>query len=173
VPILEFFRTRLTFPGGTFFPDVQDDVFAAAELVDTYAPGLPIEQRYALACTPIDLEEHLFRGVFSEWLELLAAGKTVKFPRRLDGAGGLEELEETLKLITVYRWLALKFPEAFTDHARVEVLRREATEQTLAILRRNWGKQGMSRRECMHCGRALLPSTPYRTCRECYTEGFM
>jgi ATP-dependent RNA helicase SUPV3L1/SUV3 len=172
VPILDFFRTRLTFPGGTFFPDVQDDVLAAAELVDTYAPSLPVEQRYALACAPIDLEEHLFRSVFSEWLELLAAGQTVNFPRRLDGSGGLEQLEETLKLITIYRWLALKFPDAFTDLARVEILRREATEQTQAILRRNWGKQGMSRRECAHCGRALLPSSPYRTCRECYSEGF-
>jgi ATP-dependent RNA helicase SUPV3L1/SUV3 len=172
VPILEFFRTRLTFPGGTFFPDVQDDVFAAAELVDTYAPTLPVEVRYALACTPIDLEEHLFRSVFSEWLEFLAAGKAVTFPRRIDGSGGLDGLEEMLKLITVYRWLALKFPEAFTDLAHVEELRREATEQIQSILRRNWGKQGMTRRECLHCGRALLPSSPYRTCRECYNDGF-
>lgn len=172
VPILEFFRTRLTFPGGTFFPDVQDDVFAAAALVDTFAFTLSVESRYALACTPIDLEEHLFRSVFSEWLEMLAAGKSVHFPRRLDGNGGLEALEETLKLITIYRWLALKFPETFTDSERVETLRREATEQTLAILRRNWGKQGMSRRECVQCGRALLPSSAYRTCRECHTEGF-
>jgi ATP-dependent RNA helicase SUPV3L1/SUV3 len=171
-PILEFFRTRLTFPAGTFFPDVQEDVLAAAELVDTYAPTLPVEQRYALACTPIDLDEHLFRSVFSEWLELLAAGKAVNFPRRLDGGGGLEELEETLKLITVYRWLALKFPAAFTDGARVEDLRRQVTEQTQTILRRNWGKQGLQRRECAHCGRALLPSSPYRTCRECHAEGF-
>ena len=170
-PILEFFRTRLTFPGGTFFPDVQDDVIAAAEVVDTFAPTLPVEQRYALACTPIDLEEHLFRSVFSEWLELLAAGKTVNFPRRLDGSGGLEALEETLKLITVYRWLALKFPTAFSDLARVELMRREATEQTQAILRRNWGQQGLSRRECVHCGRALLPSTSHRTCRECHVAG--
>jgi len=172
VPILEFFRTRLTFPGGTFFPDVQEDVLAAAALVDTYAPKLPVEQRYALACTPIDLDEHFFRSVFGEWLELLNAGKVVTFPRRIDGRGGLEELEEMLKLTTVYRWLALKFPEAFTDVAHVGQLRREATEQTLAILRRNWGKQGLTRRECTHCGRALLPSSPYRTCRECHTEGF-
>ena len=48
------------------------------------------------------------------------------FPRRLEGGGGLEELEETLKLITIYRWLALKFPAAFTDLAHVEDLRREA-----------------------------------------------
>ncbi len=172
VPILEFFRTRLTFPAGTFFPDVQDDVFSAAELVDTYAPSLPVEQRYALACTPLDLDEHLFRSTFAEWLELLDAGKTVAFPRRIDAGGGLESLEETLKLTTVYRWLALKFPEAFTDGAHVEEIRREATEQTQAILRRNWGKQGMQRRECHNCGRALLPSSPYRTCRECYNEGF-
>jgi ATP-dependent RNA helicase SUPV3L1/SUV3 len=171
VPILEFFRTRLTFPAGTFFPDVQEDVFAAAELVDTYAAALPVEQRYALACTPIDLEEHLFRSTFAEWLELLAAGKRVKFPRRLEGAGGLEELEEVLKLVTVYRWLALKFPETFTDGARVDEIRRDATEQTRMILRRNWGKQGLSRRECTHCGRALLPSSPFRACRECYAEG--
>lgn len=171
VPILEFFRTRLTFPGGTFFPDVQEDVIKAAELVDTFAPTLPVEQRYALACTPIDLEEHLFRSTFTEWLELLDAGKTVNFPRRLEGGGGLEPLEETLKLISVYRWLALKFPRVFTDVARVEELRREATEQTQAILRRNWGKQGLNRRECTRCGRALLPSSPYRTCRECYAEG--
>jgi hypothetical protein len=172
VPILEFFRTRLTFPGGTFFPDVQDDVFAAAQLVDTHAASLPVEQRYALACAPIDLEEHLFRSTFCEWLEQLDAGRTVMFPSRLDGGGGLETLEDTLKLISVYRWLALKFPTAFTDLTHVAQLRRETTEQTQAILRRSWGKQGLGRRECTHCGRALLPSSPYRTCRECYSDGF-
>jgi hypothetical protein len=151
---------------------VQDDVFAAAELVDTHAGRLPVEERYALACAPIDLDEHLFRSTFAEWLEQLAAGKTVKFPTRLDGGGGLESLEEILKLTTVYRWLALKFPAAFTDLAHVEQLRREATEQTQAILRRNWGEQGLRRRECSHCGRALLPSSPYRTCRDCHSEGF-
>ncbi len=171
VPILEFFRTRLTFPSGTFFPDVQEDVLMAAELVDAYAAGLPVEQRYALACTPIDLGEHVFRSTFTGWLELLAAGKNVNFPRRLDGGGGLETLEETLKLISVYRWLALKFPLAFNDLAHVEQLRREATEQTQSILRRNWGKQGLSRRECVQCGRALLPSSVYRTCRDCHAEG--
>ncbi len=172
VPILEFFRTRLTFPGGTFFPEVQEDVLKAAELVDTYASKLPVERRYALACTPIDLNEHLFRSIFSDWLELLNAGKAVTFPRRLDGSGGLEELEEMLKLTTIYRWLALKFPETFTDLAHVETLRRDATEQTQAILRRNWGKQGLTRRECNHCRRALLPSSPHRSCRDCRTEGF-
>lgn len=172
VPILEFFRTRLTFPTGTFFPDVQEDVLSAAELVDTYAPGLSVEQRYALACTPLDLDDHLFRSTFAEWLELLNAGKPVGFPRRMDAAGGLESLEETLKLTTVYRWLALKFPEAFNDGARVEEIRREATEQTQAILRKHWGQQGLMRRECNRCGRALLPSSPYRTCRECHQEGY-
>jgi hypothetical protein len=172
VPILEFFRTRLKFPAGTFVPEVQDDVLAAAALVDSHAPKLPVEQRYALACTPIDLDEHLFRNVFGDWLELLAAGQPVPFPRRVDRSGGLESLEETLKLVTIYRWLALKFPASFTDLAHVEELRREATEQIQAILRRNWGKQGLSRRACHHCGRALLPSSPHRTCRDCHTEGW-
>ncbi|HEU5078247.1 MAG TPA: helicase-related protein [Opitutaceae bacterium] len=171
-PILDFFRTRLTFPGGTFFPEVRDDVFAAAELVDTYAPNLSVELRYALACTPIDLEEHAFRNIFAEWLETLAAGRAVLFPRRLDSAAGLEGLEEILHLITIYRWLALKFPEAFTDLVWVEQLRRECIEQTQAILRRTWGKHGLKRRECAHCGRAVLPSSPHRTCRECYSEGY-
>lgn len=172
VPILEFFRTRLTFPSGTFFPDVQDDVFSAAGLVDTHAPSLPVEQRYALACTPIDLEEDLFRNIFASWLELLDAGKPVGFPRRIEGDGELDGLEQILKLITIYRWLALKFPRAFTDLAYVEQLRREVTEQTQAILRRNWGQQGLTRRECTRCARALLPSSPYRTCRECHAEHF-
>ena len=171
-PILEFFRTRLTFPGGTFFPEVRDAVFAAAELVDAYAPSLSVEQRYALACTPIDLEEHSFRSAFSEWLETLAAGRPVKFPRRLEDSGGLEGLEETLKLVTVYRWLALKFPHAFTDLAWVEQLRREATERTQAILRASWSRVGLSRKECAHCRRAILPSSPHATCRECFSEGF-
>ncbi len=166
-PILDFFRTRLTFPAGTFFPEVQEDVLAAATLVDTFAPALPVEDRYALACAPIDLEEHLFRDVFTTWLERLNAGEPVAFPRRVAG-GGLEEWEEALKLISVYRWLALKFPASFTDGARVEQLRREATEQTQAILRRNWSRQGLSRRECVRCGRALLPSSPHRVCRECH-----
>lgn len=172
VPILEFFRTRLTFPGGTFYPEVRDAVFAAAELVDGYAPNLTVEQRYALACTPIDLEEHTFRSAFSEWVETLAAGRQVKFPRRLEDSGGLEGLEETLKLVTIYRWLALKFPHAFTDLAWVEQLRRESTERTQAILRASWSRVGLTRKECAHCRRAILPSSPHATCRECYAEGF-
>jgi ATP-dependent RNA helicase SUPV3L1/SUV3 len=170
--ILEFFRTRLTFPGGTFFPEVRDDVFAAAELVDAHVPGLPLEKRYALACTPIDLDDHLFRSTFTEWLETLEAGKNVIFPRRLDTGEGLEAIEETLQLVTVYRWLALKFPDAFTDLAYVHELRRAATEQAQIILRSNWSKRGLTRRECVHCGRALLPSSPYRTCRECHADGY-
>lgn len=170
VPILDFFRTRLTFPGGTFFPEVQGDVFTAAGIVDTYAPSLSVENRYALACTPIDLEEYFFRDTFIEWIERLDNGDAVLFPRRVDSSGGLESLEETLKLITVYRWLALKFPDTFTDLDHVERLRRETTEQTQTILRRNWGQQGLSRRECTRCGRALLPSSQYRTCRDCHAE---
>jgi ATP-dependent RNA helicase SUPV3L1/SUV3 len=170
-PILEFFRTRLNFSGGTFFPEVQPDVIAAADLVDTYAPGLPVESRYALACTPIDLDDALAANLFAEWLEILAEGGRVEFPRRLDHSGGLESLEETLKLTTVYRWLALKFPAHFTDLGHVERLRRDTTEQTLAILRRNWGQHGLARRECRHCGRALLPSSAYRTCRDCHRAG--
>jgi ATP-dependent RNA helicase SUPV3L1/SUV3 len=170
--ILEFFQTRLTFPGGTFFPEVRDDVFAAAQLVDTFAPSLPLEKRYTFACAPIDLEDHLFRTVFTEWLETLEAGKKVNFPRRLDTSGGLEALEETLKLVTIYRWLALKFPEAFTDLAYVQELRRTATEQAQIILRSSWGERGLTRRECVQCGRALLPSSPHRTCRECHADGF-
>src|SRR5690606_32207135 len=124
---------------------------------------LTVEQRYALACAPIDLEEYVFRTVFCDWLESLAAKKTVTFPRRLEDSSGLEGLEETLKLITVYRWLALKFPDAFTDLPWVDQLRREVIEQTRGILRKNWGKHGLSRRECASCGRAILPSSPHRT----------
>jgi hypothetical protein len=113
----------------------------------------------------------LFRNLFAEWLERLAAGDRVEFSRRIDGSGGLESLEETLKLITAYRWLALKFPAHFTDLAHVARLRRVTTEQTQAILRRNWGQHGLARRECHHCGRALLPSSPHRTCRDCHLAG--
>jgi len=169
-PILEFFQTRLTFPGGTFIPEVQANVLEAASLVDSLAPKLSPEKRYALACAPADLNDHLFLSVYSNWVETLAAGRPVSFPRRMDeqDSGGLEALENTLKLITLYRWLALKFPGSFTDQDYVNRLRRDATEQSLAILRRNWGKYGFERIECTDCGRALLPSSPYRTCRECY-----
>jgi ATP-dependent RNA helicase SUPV3L1/SUV3 len=172
-PILEFFQTRLTFPGGTFTPEVQPSVLEAAALVDSLAPKLSPEKRYALACAPVALDDHFFLSIYSNWIETLAAGRPVSFPRRIDDQdqGGLEALENTLKLITLYRWLALKFPGSFTDQAYVSQLRREATEQSLAILRRNWGKYGFERIECVECGRALLPSSPYRTCRECYKAG--
>lgn len=165
--ILDFFQTRLSFPGGTFFPDVQETVYAAADLVDAYAPDLPVAQRYMLACAPVDLEDYLGRNTFTDWVEALAAGRKVSFPRRLESTGGLEALEETLKLATLYRWLALKFPDAFTDLVYVEQMRSAATEQILAILRRNWGEGGLTRRECARCGRALLPSSPHRICRQC------
>jgi ATP-dependent RNA helicase SUPV3L1/SUV3 len=166
-PILEFFRTRLTFPEGTFLPEVQEAVFEAAELVDSYAPNLPIEQRYALACTPIDLDEHAFRNAFAEWLESLGTGRAARFPRYLQSGDGLDGLEEMLQLVTIYRWLSLKFPESFVDVEQVEQLRRSGIEQTQAILRRNWSQHGLRRRECSTCGRALLPGSPHRNCRQC------
>lgn len=168
--VLDFFRTRLQFPGGTFFADVQEDVLEAAALVDTYAPRFSAEVRYALACAPIELEEHLFRSTFSEWLETLQAGRPVRFPRRLDTSGGLESLEEVLKLLSVYRWLALKFPEPFDDLDYVEQLRRETTEQTQAILRSSHPARRLGRRECVRCGRALLPSSTQKLCRECHAN---
>jgi ATP-dependent RNA helicase SUPV3L1/SUV3 len=172
-PILEFFQTRLSYPEGTFVPEVQASVVAAAALVDSLAPTLSAEKRHALACAPVDLREHLFLAVYSNWIECLGAGRMVTFPRRLadEDREGLEALENTLKLTTVYRWLALKFPGSFVDQEYVGQLRREATEQSLAILRRNWGKSGFERIECKDCGRALLPSSPYRTCRQCYRGG--
>jgi ATP-dependent RNA helicase SUPV3L1/SUV3 len=170
-PILEFFRTRLTFAGGTFFPEVQPGVIAAAELADTYATALPVEVRHTLACAPVDLNDHLTHNLYIDWLEAIAAGGRVVFPRRLDGGGGLDAVEETLRLITVYRWLAQKFPAQFTDLARVEALRAELTEQAQAILRRNWAQNGLARRECRRCGRALLPSSGHRVCRECHAAG--
>ncbi len=170
--ILEFFRTRLAFPGGTFFPEVRENVFEAAGLVDSTAPSLPVEKRYALACAPVDLEDHFFRSPFTDWLELLDAGKKVGFPRRLEADDGLAGVEQTLKLITVYRWLALKFPVAFNDLEYVAELRHEATERAQMILRSNWAKHGLSRKECARCSRALLPSSPYRMCRECNADGF-
>ena len=168
---MEFFRTRLTFAGGTFFPEVQPGVTAAAELADTYAASLPVEVRHTLACAPVDLNDPLAHNLFIDWLEAIAAGGRVVFPRRLDGGGGLDAVEETLRLITVYRWLAQKFPAQFTDLARVESLRAELTEQAQTILRRNWAQHGLARRECRRCGRALLPSSGHRVCRECHAAG--
>jgi len=110
---------------------VQADVLEAAALVDSLAPKLSPEKRYALACAPVDLREHFFLSAYTSWIETLGAGRTVSFPRRMtdEDRGGLEGLEDTLKLITLYRWLALKFPGSFTDQAYVSQLRREATEQ--------------------------------------------
>jgi len=109
--------------------------------------------------------------VFSEWIEALAAGRPVRFPGHIQGSGGLDGLEEMLQLTTVYRWLALKFPDAFTDLARVEQLRRAGNDQMQAILRQSWAKHGLRRRECVRCQRALLPSSPHRICRECHLSG--
>jgi hypothetical protein len=120
----------------------------------------------------VDLEDHFFRSPFTDWLELLDAGKKVGFPRRLEADDGLAGVEQTLKLITVYRWLALKFPVAFNDLEYVAELRHEATERAQMILRSNWAKHGLSRKECARCSRALLPSSPYRMCRECNADGF-
>lgn len=89
-------------------------------LVDEHAPHLPLAQKFTFSCAPISTDKAHEVDYFLICLKTHASHGKMRLPAepewlKANTAKYLEEAENLSKDISLYAWLAYKFPETFYD----------------------------------------------------------
>jgi hypothetical protein len=156
---LTAFQRGMTFDSELLSPGVQDDMIQLAELADRY-PNIPLAERLTLASAPVDMRLEWLIDEYGTWMGLRATDDEVRLEplasmfekERAAGDTELRAAEGEAKRLTLYAWLAYRFPETFPDLALCTAQRRALDsfiERSLAA------RRSRRRTTCAQCGRPL------------------
>jgi ATP-dependent RNA helicase SUPV3L1/SUV3 len=168
---LTAFQRGMTFDSPLLSPGVQDDMIELAELADRHRT-IPLAERLTLASAPVDMRLDWLIEEYGIWMGLRATNDEVHLEPlsamfQKERAAGDEELrsaEGEAKRLTLYAWLAYRFPETFPDLAHCTAQRRALDsfiERSLAA------KRTKRRTTCEKCGRPLGPRNRHARCLKC------
>ncbi len=168
--LLDLFRRRIRFDAAQLVASVPDEMMELAALAD--ATGMPLEDRFVFACAPVDTRNAFIMRSYQLWMAAFAEGRRSRLDRlpskyeRTTGESDPEAFyhsEVQVKLLTVYAWLAYRYPERFPE--------LEECDRQRAILNRyierTLRKRGRLRR-CKQCGAAMPAMSNYALCDGCY-----
>jgi ATP-dependent RNA helicase SUPV3L1/SUV3 len=152
------FQRGMTFDSQLLSPGVHDDMIALAEIVDRFR-SIPMDERLTLATAPVDARLEWLAMEYGSWVQARAEGRAVRLaPLRSaytkERAADDQELmgaEMEAKRLTLYSWLAFRFPETFPDM-------HECVEQRVALdrfIERSLARRGTRGGICVVCGDRL------------------
>lgn len=168
---LSAFQRGMTFDSELLSPGVQDDMIELADLADRNR-SIPLAERLTFASAPVDMRLDWLIDEYGTWLSMRAAGEEVHLEplaemfekERAAGDAELRAAEGEAKRLTLYSWLAYRFPETFPDLAHCSAQRRALDsfiERSLAARRTR------RRTTCEQCGRPLGMRNRGSRCARC------
>jgi len=127
-PILSYFATRIAAKSSLFETAALEDQIGLARVVDRTAGKLSLARKFTFSCAPIAHDKDNELAYFESCLHAFAKGRTLLLPRlggwlRERQPGFLEEAEFLSKDVSLYAWLAYKFPDVYCDGDAVPELR--------------------------------------------------
>jgi ATP-dependent RNA helicase SUPV3L1/SUV3 len=167
---LAAFQRGMTFDSPLLSPGVHDDMIALAELADRHH-SIPLADRLTLACAPVDTKLNWLIYEYEMWLAAHAADEQVAVgPLRgafaKERAADDEELksaEMEAKRLTLYSWLAFRYPETFPDIDECGAQRAALDRFIERSLAQRAGRRGV----CVVCGAPLPRRWKDNRCIEC------
>jgi ATP-dependent RNA helicase SUPV3L1/SUV3 len=179
--ILTFFERAMEFSDERFARASIDELSYLSTFVDAELDHMTPAERLGVAVAPVDLKSETVLGWF---LERMLPCFTLSFrePGRYDplddlfdtaedythsAASGQMELrraEDYLKTLTVYAWLAYRYPKVFP---RIEDC-QSRRETVNAFVERSL-RSGAIRR-CSSCGTKLPAGHAHKTCEKCFAK---
>ncbi len=150
------------------------EMIALAEKIEMVQSlsSLSFSDKYLFTCAPVSATQ----GIISEFLEWLVS-YAKKIPIHLNEADYraysptgsttedtvLNHAENSVKMLTVYHWLARKRSEYFPSLEECENLR----DQINAFIENSLKRKGLHKK-CPQCSKRLPLHHPHKTCSDCY-----
>lgn len=179
--ILDFFARKLRFDGETAFMPMSDDERislamildrsdTAAKGLKTPAPGLSLEEKHRFSRAPVPKDRGFFVGEFESMMRRKAAGnrsELVDFPHLgPSNQSGLDNLERSVKVLSLYCWLHNRDKGAFPDFDTA----REWTAAHERSIQRFLGKGGGGK-TCSSCSKPMAWNHRFGVCDKCHGGG--
>ena len=169
-PILHKTRHDILGRDERFRSGITDEMVSLALLLDR--TGLPLEDRFAYVCAPVETRSDLCWDHFSGWFRRHEAGGTVPYEviqgkrvRQITTEAGLAAAEDRVKATGLYLWCAHRWPEVYPDVDRAVAGRAALNGAISAALR----KERLTK-SCRDCGDALPVGHRFAICDECHWE---
>lgn len=174
IEVLRYFKREAWFSHELFAPAVTEAMeFLAEELADVLEP-LSIEDQWTFVKAPISIRSRRLIEELRRLVEQFAAGRKLRlsplFLRAFlqdhtEQDEQLREAEEHVQRLTLYQWLAYRFPKRFSDAENALVYRHILNRYIAQTL-----QHGRLRRRCRVCGTAIPMNAPSAICDPCYRE---
>lgn len=180
--ILTFFERAMEFSDDRFARSNIDELSFLSSYVDRELPHLPLTERLTVASAPVDVKSDAVLGWFIERMlpafraaedwnseDQSSLGELFDYAHNFehDTAASSEELraaEDYLKTLTVYAWLAYRYPSVFSRLDDCE----DKREMVNAFIERSLRREVTKR--CVTCDAKLPKDHAHRTCDRCHAR---
>ncbi|BCM24683.1 helicase-related protein [Methyloradius palustris] len=142
--LLEFFASSIAIDSPLFQIAGMQGQVAQGHLIEAHAPDLSLEDKFRFACAPVSLDKTHERDYFVSCLTSYAQGKQMHLPAEtywLDSTSPqhLEQAEDLSKDLSLYAWLAFKYPDIFNQSHLLPALRDRVSRYIERALLRQAG----------------------------------
>jgi ATP-dependent RNA helicase SUPV3L1/SUV3 len=142
--LLEFFASSIAIDSPLFQIAGMQGQVAQGHLIEAHAPNLSLEDKFRFACAPVSLDKTHERDYFVSCLTSYAQGKKKHLPAEtywLDSTSPqhLEQAEDLSKDLSLYAWLAFKYPDLFNQSHLLPALRDKVSRYIERALLRQAG----------------------------------
>ena len=167
--ILHTVHERILSRDPVFRSGVGPEMLLVASVMDR--TPLPLEDRHAYACAPVDTRDEESWDGLMRWVRLHAAGGPVPYDLVNKRGGGvrtqadLSALESLVKATGLYLWCAHRWPAVYRGTERAMTGRSALNAAISAAL-----KGGKLRRACRECGSGLPDGHRFAICDACHRE---
>lgn len=139
--LLSYFAEHIAFDSDLFETAPLETHTALAQLIDAHTPNMRLVDKYTLSCAPVSLDKPHERDYFLSCLLCVMHGRKKGLPQDIEWLSStspkhLEDAEDLGKDISLYAWLAYKFPAIFYESEALPTLRNRVSryiEQALLI----------------------------------------
>jgi len=139
--LLTFFADRIGVDSEFFTIAPINIQMSLGHLIDVHAPSLPLAQKFTFSCAPVSLDKAHEVDYFLSCLKSVANNTRKSLPIDTDWLSStspkqLEQAENLSKDISLYAWLAYKFPDIFYQAEALPTLRSRVSryiEQALLV----------------------------------------
>ena len=139
--ILKYFSKHMNFDGPFTAANI-GYMLELAVILDE-KPKLSLEEKYLLAGAPVSTRSPLIKSAFFFYINSIIKKKVVHYKSSITTKGTaktqleLLKAEDEVKKISLYLWLAYKFPDLFPDSSIAEVFRIKVNQYCEASLKSN------------------------------------